>query len=75
MGAGKRKILRRRDIEKFKRPGYKIAQHTRREDSMLGSRIGTLILLWVAGLPSVHPATCPALEMTSWEDGAEGWMA
>jgi hypothetical protein len=33
------------------RLGYKIAQRARREDSMLGSRIGTLILLWVAEAP------------------------
>ena len=51
MGAGKRKILRRRRVERFKRPGYKIAQRTGREDSMLCSRIGTLILLWVAEAP------------------------
>ncbi len=55
MGAGKRKILRRRRVERFKRPGYKIAQHTRREDSMLCSRIGTLILLWIAEAPQ-HPS-------------------
>ena len=70
MGAGMRKILRRRHVEKFKRPGYKIAQRARREDSMLGSRIGTLILFWVAEAPQRPTGDVPAIEMKSLEDGS-----
>ncbi len=75
MGAGKRKISRRQRVEKFKRPGYKIAQRARRENSMLCSRIGTIILLRVAEAPQHPSGDVPALEMRSWEGGAEAWMA
>ena len=70
MGAGKQKILRRRHVEKFKRPGYKIAQRAGREDSMLGSRIGTLILFWVAEAPQRPTGDVPAIGMKSLEDGS-----
>jgi len=69
-GGRKRKILRRQHAEKFKRPGYKIAQHAGREDSMLCSRIGTLILFWVAEAPQRPTGDVPAIEMKSWEDGS-----
>jgi len=62
MGAGKRKILRRRHVEKFKRPGYKTAAHPARRFYALPADWYTNSIVGRGGSPASIRRRAPRLK-------------